>query len=278
MTKVFSPTYCDLSFPRRRESYISPQLRGRQLHVFSPAKINLTLDILGKSSNGYHYIESILTEISDIHDEITILKSDKTEIVFSPKLSCKIEESSIFKAVKSILPGGKFVKIMIKKNIPEKSGLGGAASNAAAVLKALNKIFKLEYSNEKLAKIGAKIGMDVPFFIFGGTAFCTHFGEKVKPLRDAYKVLESKGYKIKIIKTGVKIDTLWAYKNIDLKKCGRNIQKTKFLLKALQNNDAAAIIDNLHNDFETLVYPKYPELQQKTRSLCGSGGAVYIIS
>jgi len=254
----------------------------------SPAKINLTLDILAKDTKtGFHKIQSIIMEYPDLYDEITVEKSDKIDISFKPEISCPVEESTVFKAAKLILPSKKGIKITLKKKIPEQAGLGGGASNAATTLKAINKIYELGYTKTELQKFAKKIGMDVPFFLEGKTAFATHFGEKLKPLPDVYKLFKAKKLEIKILESEVKVNTKNAYNNVDITKCGKFTKLTDKILKAIEKKDIVTILENLHNDFEISVFPEYPFLVKLAQTalakkalavnLTGSGGALFAI-
>jgi len=166
------------------------------MKINSPAKINLTLDVLGiektpGSHCGYHFVDTVMHEIG-LADELTFTLLDEDKIIIEsdcPSLPSG-EKNTIFKAIKLLEPlrqtkkqqSARGIKVEIKKNIPLSSGLGGGSSNAAATLKALNQLWGLKLSPARLRRLAAKIGMDVPFFIEGGTARCTHYGEKVRPL------------------------------------------------------------------------------------------------
>lgn len=166
----------------------------------------------------------------------------------------------------------KLASVTIKKNIPIASGLGGASSDAAATLKGLNELWKLKISTKKLLTLAAKLGMDVPFFILGGTALATHFGEKIKalkPINIKFKIspksAEDSSKKSHTSKTAS------AYSSLDLSLCGKNLAQTKLLLKAIEKSDHKSILANLHNDFETI------SPQKKDHHLSGSGPSTFKI-
>lgn len=202
------------------------------LQLKAHAKVNLTLDILGKDKEtGYHFIDTVMAEVPDLYDEITIEPSDHLEVLTdNEELNQYPEENLAYKAALGIP-----VKIFIKKNIPLRSGLGGGSSNAAAILKALHP--------EKAAEIAPKLGMDVPFSVHGGICRCTHFGEVIEPiatnLQLKFKLTPQQGTKT----------THSVYQNLDLSKCGRNHNKTEALIRALQADDLEAVRKNIHNDF-----------------------------
>lgn len=192
--------------------------RNSSLTLFSPAKINLTLDVLGVNqpadggapaaasdtattpapARGYHFVDTVMQEIG-LADKLTFTLLDRDEIII--KSDCPSlpngEKSTVFKAIKLLEPLRKAaiaktkqqsppgIKIEIKKRIPLSSGLGGGSSNAAATLNALNRLWNLNLSPARLRLLAAKIGMDAPFFIEGGTARCARYGDKVRPLPPA---------------------------------------------------------------------------------------------
>jgi len=249
------------------------------------AKINLSLDILEKDSSGYHKIQTVFHEVENIFDEIEIT-SEKEKDIFehfvAPKITSALpsqkSDDMIFKALmlmKKTFEIKKFVKIKVKKNIPFASGLGGGSSDAAAVLKGLSKLWKLKLSNVRLSKLGAKLGMDVPFFIYGGTAIGKNYGEKITPLP------KIKNIKFKIdIRKSPKLSqpadrhdhkTEKAYKSLNLKNCAKNLPRTKLLIKGIKTKNKKLILENLHNDFETIL--KNP--LAKNHHLSGAGPTTF---
>jgi len=272
----------------------------------SPAKINLTLDILGQDeASGYHFVNSVMQEIPWIYDEIEIevledLLDGETKIDFfchscgnrnlglpTNKIPAfagiTVKDNTLWQAVEIMRRETghlENVYIKVKKNIPMQSGLGGGSSNAAQVLKFLNKFWKLKKSRRILAQLGAEIGMDVPFFIYGGTALASHFGEIIEPLPNL-KISEND---LEIVFTDVNISTKEAYENLDLKKCGLKKQDTLNFLNDIKNDiKFKNLIKYFHNDFENTVLEKHPELrrfwagQNDNVHLCGSGGAIFLL-
>jgi len=153
-----------------------------KIQIKAYAKINLTLEILDRLSNGYHKIRSIFQAI-DLHDTILISKT-KDGFCLNGSANCCDKENLITKAWEKI---NDFVKkelsctVNLLKNIPERAGLGGGSSDAAATLIGLNNLFKLNLSLKQLSEIGTHIGKDVPFFIYNiGTALVNGMGEKIK--------------------------------------------------------------------------------------------------
>ncbi len=156
-----------------------------EILIKSPAKINLYLQILDKRDDGYHNIKTHL-QLIDIYDHIKFKLSKNRNIYIKSKESyLNNEDNTIYNAAKKLQKYQKCnsfngVEIEVEKNIPIGSGLGGASSNAASTLIVLNKLWNLNLSEDKLMKIGATIGADVPFFVYGKNAFGEGIGEKLK--------------------------------------------------------------------------------------------------
>lgn len=153
------------------------------LTLLAPAKINLTLEVLGKRPDGFHEIVSVIQTIN-FCDRLSFKSSDKIE--FRCDLTGWVAEASLVFKVTSLLKqvtrSRLGVKIEINKNIPLSSGLGGDSSDAAATLKGLNQLWELRLSQEELLGLARQLGSDVSFFLYGGTALAEGKGEKVTPL------------------------------------------------------------------------------------------------
>jgi 4-diphosphocytidyl-2-C-methyl-D-erythritol kinase len=167
---------------------------GNGLLVRAPAKINLSLLIAGKRPDGFHEIETIMAKVN-WSDEILIQRGKRpgVELVCKgPYWAPKGKENLVYQAAKLILKssGTKAnLKITLTKNIPAGSGLGSASSDTAAILIGLNQYLDLNLKRKDLAKLAAKLGSDVSFFLNGPLAFCKGKGEKVKKLRKVFNFL-----------------------------------------------------------------------------------------
>lgn len=225
-----------------------------------PAKVNLFLAIRGKDASGYHEIETVFARVPELFDEIEI--EPASDFSFHCE-SLPGQSNSVVQALRLLEAhtGRTFnYKITLTKNIPPRSGLGGASSDAAAILIYLNETEKLGLTQDELQALGAQIGMDVPFFLSGHeVALGTHYGEKITPLPSL-----PPNVKISIELTGHEISTPEAYERWD-----------EFLA---QHPDHTAPMDTslLYNDFELITPECGP--YSKTRHLCGSGGATFHIS
>jgi 4-diphosphocytidyl-2-C-methyl-D-erythritol kinase len=153
------------------------------LTVAAPAKLNLTLEVLGKRPDGYHEIRSVIQTIS-LCDVLSFELSEDVKI--SSNLSEWSPEKSLVAKAVSLLQkttsAAKGVKIEITKNIPLVAGLGGDSSDAAATLRGLNELWGLELDCNELTELATQLGSDVPFFLYGGTALMAGRGDIITPL------------------------------------------------------------------------------------------------
>ncbi len=178
------------------------------MQVLAPAKINLSLKILGRREDGFHEIETLISPIS-LADKIDIEPQSRW-IDFScddPTVPGG-DENLVVRAAKAFLEKTKIssgVGIKLQKQIPHGAGLGGGSSDAASVLVALNKLFEAKLSREELAKLGSTIGSDVAFFLFESAAFCKGRGEIVNPTTLKRKL------SILLLKPGFSVLSGWAY-------------------------------------------------------------------
>lgn len=217
------------------------------------AKINIALDVVGKRNDGYHLLRMIMQTI-DLYDVITLEK-----IHSGIKLTCNkhyvptdernlaYKAAQLFKEKYSIKDG---VYIDINKNIPVSAGLAGGSTDAAAVLKLMNKIFNINATNEELKELGLKLGADVPYCINGGTALCEGIGEKITQL---------KGFKDKIlvlIKPPFGVSTKEVYKNFDLSKVVFHPDIEK-LIYNMNNDNMIFVANNMKNLLENVTLRKY---------------------
>ncbi|MBU0980141.1 MAG: 4-hydroxy-3-methylbut-2-enyl diphosphate reductase [Nanoarchaeota archaeon] len=238
------------------------------MRLRSYAKINLCLDVLGKRKDGYHDVETIFQQI-ELYDELILEPAD------SIRLKCNIkelenEDNLAFKTAK-LLKEHHHVKngvsIQLKKNIPVGSGLSGGSSNAAAVMKGLNIMWKLGLSQKELMRQGKELSMDLPFHIVGGTCLGTGRNDIIEKLKDLPK------YHVVLVHPGFGVSTKDAYSGLELNAVGKKRSSRKFM----ESYD----LDLMHNDFEATVFKKHPELAQIKQKLgghalmSGSGSCVF---
>ncbi|AGX02097.1 MULTISPECIES: 4-(cytidine 5'-diphospho)-2-C-methyl-D-erythritol kinase [Bacillaceae] len=229
-----------------------------KLLVKAPAKINLSLDVLYKRPDGYHEVEMIMTTI-DLADrlELTELKKDEIRIIshnrFVPddQRNLAYQAASLLKERFKVKQG---VAITIEKTIPVAAGLAGGSSDAAAALRGLNKLWGLGLSLDELAEIGAEIGSDVSFCVYGGTALATGRGEMIKhlPAPPTCWVILAKPF--------IGVSTADVYRRLDLK--GIHHPNTAGMVEAIKDGDYSSVCENVGNVLEDVTLNLYPEVAQ----------------
>lgn len=241
----------------------------REITLRSPAKINLCLSVLGKRPDGYHDVE-MLMQMVGLFDEVTIATGGTGIRVQCDSATVPSGEGNIaWKAAAEMLRSSERdvgVSIEIKKNIPVAAGLGGGSGNAAAVLAGLNKMLDLGLDRDRLAEIGARIGMDVPFFFFGPTAQARGRGEILTEQPALLK------FWVLLVNPGFETSTAWVYNNVNLrltKKAGCN----KISRLNLRN-----IADGLHNDLEAVTSAAHPVISRIKEVLIARGAAGALMS
>ena len=182
--------------------------------ISAPAKTNLHLSILGKREDGFHEIDTRMVRLS-LADELALswTVDDRVELSCSDETLPLGEENLAVKAVRALEShtGKQFsISIDLQKNIPSGAGLGGGSSDAAAVLRAINEMGALEISVDDLAKVGAEVGSDVPFFVYNQSCDCRGRGEIVEPVSETLERLP-----VVLIKPGFEISATWAYQHLE---------------------------------------------------------------
>jgi len=245
--------------------------------VFPNAKINLGLFVKGILPGGFHEIESIMIPVGlcDIL-EVVVSESEAFKLTLSgTSIDSENEQNLCYKAWQILsshtnIPG---IQMHLHKNIPVGAGLGGGSSDAAFTLKLLNEYFKLEIPEHELISVASDLGNDCPFFIQNKPAFAYNKGQLIKPIEPD---MDSKY--IVIVFPNIHISTQWAYNSVQPE------GKPESLIDLI-----ALPIDQwkkrICNDFETIVFEKYPQIQKIKEelysqgaiyaSLSGSGSAVY---
>lgn len=246
------------------------------------AKINLTLSVGEKRKDGYHDIDSVMHSIS-LHDKITLEKSGEISLSVTKGSAPSGQENLMWKAAELFfaetgISGG--VRMELGKHIPAQAGLGGGSSDAAAVLRGLNRLMKTGLSAEELLDMGKQIGADVPFCITGGCCRCRGIGEQLT------KVPGWNGLPLVIVRPPVAVETGKAYAVLDRaeKQTGN---KTDACIRALEEKDRKKLAESLSNDFEKALFAEEPVLEETSRRLAlfsrpllmtGSGSAFFIIA
>ena len=235
------------------------------------AKINLTLDVLGKRDDGYHDLQSVMQTVS-IRDDIEIdLGTGKPWSLLCDKEEIPADETNLaWKAAKLFFdtvkkdPDG--LEIRIIKRIPCQAGLGGGSADAAAILRALNRHYDSPFSILALAELGAQIGSDVPFCVVGGTAMVEGRGERLKKLPDMPECF------IVVCKPEFSCSTAELYAELDRSAIAKR-PNNKAMESALYAGDLGKLAENIWNVFDPVVTKAHLELNY-IKSIFNSYGAV----
>ena len=241
------------------------------LKEFAFAKINLTLDVLGKREDGYHDLKSVMQTVS-IRDDIEIdLETEKPWKLICDKNDIPTDERNLaWKAAKLFFettkkdPNG--IEIRITKRIPSQAGMGGGSADAAAVLRALNTHYNAPFSILALAELGGQIGSDVPFCVLGGTAMVEGRGERLRKLPDMPDCF------MVVCKPDFSCSTAELYDELDKAEIAKR-PDNKAMESALYAGDLGKIAENIWNVFDPIVTKKHLELNY-IKSICNSYGAV----
>ena len=235
------------------------------------AKLNLTLDVLGKREDGYHDLQSVMQGISIRDDvEIDIGTGKPWNLLCSVEGIPTDERNLAWKAAKVFFdtikkdPDG--LEIRILKRIPMEAGLGGGSADAAAVLRALNQHYGNPLSILALAELGAQVGSDVPFCVLCGTAMVEGRGERLRKLPDMPKCV------FVVCKPDFSVSTPELYKKIDSVAIARR-PDNKAMESALLAGDLQKVAENLWNVFDPVVTQDHLELNY-IKSIFNSYGAL----
>lgn len=241
--------------------------------VRAAAKINLFLDITGRRSDGYHFVNMIMQSVS-LYDEVTVtVEKGDGEINVSctdENIPCD-ETNTAYKAVQEFFKYAgikpKNVWVKIKKRIPSQAGMAGGSTDAAAVLFALNEMLDMDFSQDELAEIAENIGADVPFCVYGGTMTASGIGTILTPLPEMPECY------IVVVKPDIQISTKEAYAKSD--SIGYEQSKSiEPVTDAICNGDIREIGKTLYNKFEDVVeVPEIDRIKQYMKN-CGAEGAL----
>lgn len=229
------------------------------IQLKSRAKINLSIDVLGKRSDGYHLVEMIMQTI-DLFDIIKIFSLEEDKIIVeSNSEDIPLDSSNIvYKAanlIKEQFNIKQGVRIYIEKHIPIAAGMAGGSSNAAAVLVGLNKLWRLNLEKNQLKDLGLKLGADVPFCIEGQACLAENIGEKLTHIeglsQDAF---------ILVCKPELFVSTKEIYEEVDAKIIEKR-PDNRLLINLLKANNIKLLANNMYNVLEEVTKEKYPVIK-----------------
>ena len=251
------------------------------IRVPCPAKINLSLDVVGKRSDGYHLLRMLMQSVA-LFDYVTVEKiQEGIDLTCSrPDISCD-KSNTAYKMAALVLHKYNLdcgVRIHIEKNIPSGAGLAGGSADAAGVIKAMNVLYSLSMSLGEMLELGLRVGADVPYCIMGGTVLAEGIGEKLtplKPLKNTWCV---------IAKPHFSISTKEAYEALRLDSIRRH-PATERLISCIEAGDIKKLASGMINVLEDACITSYPDIYEIKRlmqnqgamgsMMTGSGSAVF---
>ncbi len=240
------------------------------MHLQAPAKVNLRLDVLCRRPDGYHDLRMIMQRIN-LCDDITITVSDNPGIrVVCGRQGVPDGPGNIaWRAADALLQmtdKTHGIDIAIAKNIPVAAGLGGGSSDCATVLMGVNELLEIGLSDEKLMEIGAKLGADVPFFIFKKSAIAEGIGERLTPLDGLPPMW------LVLVNPNIHVSTAWVYQNLQL-----TTTKVPHIIPFLYRS-VAEVCSVLANDLETVTIRRFPLIGEIKEKLLAAGAQGALMS
>ncbi len=240
------------------------------LKKLAPAKINLFLRVLGKRPDGYHDIFSLMQKIT-LYDELTFLHRNGGIVLKCPNSDLPLSKDNlVFRAAEAVFSYAGYssgIEITLTKNIPVAAGLGGGSSDAATTLLALNEMCRLGLTKTELMQLGAKLGADVPFFIFGDSAFAAGIGDQLTAWENPFKL------NIVLINPFFSLSTKLVYQSLNLRLTKNQINYSIPRLSALSD-----ITREMRNDLETVSLKMHPELAEIKQLLLRHGALSAMMS
>lgn len=236
------------------------------------AKINLSLDVVGRLENGYHQVRMIMQTVGIC--DVLHFERTEGEIVITSNLGDLPlgEDNLIYKAAALMrdaysIAGG--LRVRLEKQIPVAAGMAGGSSDAAATLKAMNLLYGLGLSEEALRKLGVKIGADVPYCVMGGTALSEGIGEiltELSPMPECFLL---------VAKPEINVSTKYVYEQLDSHEISLH-PDVDGMMEAIREGNLRGVTERLGNVLETVTAEKYPIIGQikETMMDCGALGSL----
>lgn len=240
--------------------------------VRAPAKLNLTLDVLGKREDGYHEMKMVMQSVS-LADVLTLTSEPgegielSTNLGFLPLDGKNLAVKAAIELKKAVGADLGHLIIRMEKHIPVCAGTAGGSADAAAVLRGLNELLRLGLTREELAEIGKGVGSDVPYCVLGGTALAEGRGELITPLANLPECW------IVMVKPDFSISTPQLFACWEEKKV-RCHPDTSGMLAAIGAADLNGVARRLFNVFEEVLPPKRRERVEELKRILIDGGAL----
>lgn len=229
-------------------------------------KINLGLDILRRREDGFHDLETVMIPVSELYDVVEVERVE-SESLFEQRglvVDCDPEQNLCMKALRLMqrLYGVGDVRITLDKRVPFGAGLGGGSSDATAVILAVNELFELGLSEDRLIEVAAMIGSDTAFFVRNTPQLCTGRGEKMEPID-----LPLQGKYLAIAKPDESVSTKEAYSGV--KPAVPQVRLNELLQRPIEEWQG-----DVKNDFENHIFVAHPAIAELKKAMLDAG-AVY---
>ncbi|OME75812.1 4-(cytidine 5'-diphospho)-2-C-methyl-D-erythritol kinase [Paenibacillus sp. FSL A5-0031] len=246
-----------------------------KIYEKAPAKINLLLDVLRKRDDGYHEVEMIMTMV-DLADRLEMEELPRDTIIISSQVGyIPLDEKNLaFQAarlIKDRYDVKQGVYIHLDKKIPVAAGLAGGSSDAAAALRGLNRLWKLEIPEDELCKLGAELGSDVPFCVTGGTAIARGRGEKLEHIANPPQCW------VVLAKPPINVSTADVYGRFRANELKEHPSISN-MVGALERGSFADICEGLGNVLEKVTLDVHPEVMQLKESMIRLGADGVLMS
>ena len=245
-----------------------------RLKLAAHAKINLALDILGKRPDGYHEVEMVMQAVG-LHDSVELvaketgvsLECDRMELPCD-RTNLAFRAAELLQAECGVRTG---VHIALTKRIPLAAGLAGGSSDAAAVLRGLNVLWKLGLSSGDLERLAARLGSDVPFCLWGGTVLATGRGELLAPLPDFA------GIGVVLANPPLQVATAWVYGQYS-SAASAAAPDIPRMCRAVGDGDFSTVAAALGNRLESVTMPAFPQIGMIKREFVRAGACGVLMS
>lgn len=255
---------------------------ARSIELTAPAKINWHLKVLHRRPDRYHEIVSLMQKV-DLRDRLIFEPADEIHLETYPEMDIPVTQNLVYRSATILRDYSSYrfgAMIRLVKHIPTGAGLGGGSSDALTTLIALNELWDLRLTRDELSAIALQIGSDVPFFLCRSAAIVGGRGELIQEI-DLQPDLP-----VLLIRPELSISTKDAYEALNrVYELQKDQVEMLELVRAINNRDFKALSKLAVNDFETVLFAKYPELSEIKRRLTslgalfslltGSGSVVY---
>jgi 4-diphosphocytidyl-2-C-methyl-D-erythritol kinase len=248
-------------------------LSGETVPCFG--KINLFLEIGARRPDGYHELGTLFQTV-ECGDRLSAEPAESLSLEGADGITAKPEDNLILKAARRLREAypdrvrpDTGMRFSVAKILPTGAGLGGGSSNAAAALHLCNRIWKLGLTDQELLPVAARLGADVPFFLFGGTYFGEGIGEKLRPAPDPYP------FQVVIATPQCRVDTGWAYQQLDPQ---RRREWERFRALYMTYSEDWEFYQVLRNDFDAPIRKHFPEIDALSGKMASFGPVKTMLS